>query len=288
MPPPGIDKWFTAQQNVKMPRGVRLRSSQQLSICREYASGHSSIQIARKYNITAAGICKVLRRNGIQIRTPSELSRKYRCDERYFRDIDTEPKAYWLGLLAADGYIHGPTNQVKLTLQTMDRQHLQRFAIALSSDLVVHDYNYVSPVSTINIYSALMVADLDRLGIHQCKTATVQMPVLPFHLRKHFIRGYYDGNGCICQHRGNQTWSVVGNRRIIEQIHAVLIEELDVSAVKLYVKPCHRNRSNPPSALRYCGRQAMQILQWLNDGATIALPRKQPCLRVWPFPITSS
>jgi hypothetical protein len=39
---------------------------------------------------------------------------KYKINEDFFQEIDTEEKAYWLGFLYADGYIHVRSHQVKL------------------------------------------------------------------------------------------------------------------------------------------------------------------------------
>ena len=55
----------------------------------------------------------------------SKASRKYSFDEHYFDNIDNEHKAYWLGLLMADGYNHETKTCVSLRLQGQDREILE-------------------------------------------------------------------------------------------------------------------------------------------------------------------
>ena len=74
-------------------------------IIERYNNGESSLQIAKDYNVTASSICGLLRRNGCVLRSNKINSRKYSFNENYFKNIDTAEKAYWLGFIAADGYV---------------------------------------------------------------------------------------------------------------------------------------------------------------------------------------
>lgn len=46
----------------------------------------------------------------IRVRNHRESRFKYRYNENYFENIDTEEKAYWLGFIFADGFITKKTN----------------------------------------------------------------------------------------------------------------------------------------------------------------------------------
>ena len=56
--------------------------------------------------------------------------RKYNLDESFFKKINNEEKAYWLGFFAGDGSI--TENKVRLRLANKDREHLQKFKKAVN------------------------------------------------------------------------------------------------------------------------------------------------------------
>lgn len=130
----------------------------------------------------------------------------YQLNESYFETIDTREKAYFLGLLAADGCIHktipGKRNtRISLTLKIEDKYIIDSFAKAI---------NFTGNVRVITIrkgqyaghqYGCLlftsdkMAADLSRYGVTISKSSTLQYPVIPREFDYDFIRGYFDGNG---------------------------------------------------------------------------------------------
>lgn len=63
------------------------------------------------------------------------LKRKFYLDEEYFKEIDSNEKAYWLGFIAADGYIN--KNELVIELQESDKEHLEKFNKAISNGLTI-------------------------------------------------------------------------------------------------------------------------------------------------------
>ena len=55
-------------------------------------------------------------------------------------------------------------------------------------------------VYSITLNSKKIVSDLQKLGIFQNKTMTIQYPPIPKKLQNHFMRGVFDGDGCISVH----------------------------------------------------------------------------------------
>lgn len=132
----------------------------------------------------------------------------YQLNENYFETIDSREKAYFLGLLAADGCIHKAipskrNTRISLSLKVEDKYIIDDFAKAI---------NYTGNVRTVTIrkgqyaghqYGCLlftsnkMAADLLKYGIASSKSSTLQYPPIPKELDFDFIRGYFDGNGSV-------------------------------------------------------------------------------------------
>jgi hypothetical protein len=70
------------------------------NICDDYLFGLSYNLLSKKYGISTWKVSNVLKTNNIKSRV-----RKYNCNEDFFEKIDSNIKAYWLGLLFADGYV---------------------------------------------------------------------------------------------------------------------------------------------------------------------------------------
>lgn len=54
-------------------------------------------------------------------------------DKRFFKTIDTEEKAYWLGFLYADGSVSKDLKAVTLELNIKDIDHIRKFKRAINS-----------------------------------------------------------------------------------------------------------------------------------------------------------
>ena len=71
---------------------------------------------------------------------------KYSYDSNFFEKIDSEAKAYWLGFLYADGYIHRnykngkiKSMSLELSLKSEDRAHLENFLRDIRSNVPIKD-----------------------------------------------------------------------------------------------------------------------------------------------------
>jgi len=133
---------------------------------------------------------------------------KYTVDSNYFNEIDSEEKAYWLGFLYADGYVRlrHKGGHLKLKLCTKDKCHIELFKQHIKSNQLIKDdvelfkkdgKEYKSFASTLNIYNLNLVNCLIKHGCVQNKTQKIRFPEIDESLKYHFIRGYFDGDGCI-------------------------------------------------------------------------------------------
>lgn len=137
--------------------------------------------------------------------TDSNCNKRYEYNKDYFETIDTEEKAYWLGFICADGCIVNKGNgsyRLKLTLKNSDKNHLKKFADDLASNLEIKEKKvklngkeYLTSELIIN--STKMCHDLMKLGVGVRKTYDMTMPTIDEHLKKHFVRGFIDGDGSL-------------------------------------------------------------------------------------------
>lgn len=128
---------------------------------------------------------------------------------RFFHSIETEIQAYLLGFIAADGSIDEKRNALSIHVSAKDIEIPQLFQKWVSPESSIESYvgntfnsrgkTYTSKDSVrINITSKQLISDLKNLGITQAKTwRELHIPNIDESLIKHFIRGYFDGDGCI-------------------------------------------------------------------------------------------
>lgn len=178
----------------------------ELKIINDYENGMSGIAVGEKYDCHYSTVYDILRRNGHSVRPNRINSRKYHYDENFFKEIDTEEKAYWLGFIYADGYItlRKNGNLFGLTLSITDKNHLKKIKNSLNADVPIHVYspsrkstNYsANKYARIQFFGEKICNDLIRQGVFAHKTAILEPPKnIPKDLISHFIRGYFDGDG---------------------------------------------------------------------------------------------
>lgn len=135
----------------------------------------------------------------------------YTCNYNFFKTIDSEEKAYWLGFICADGWVSlnrtANSGCLGIELKSSDVNHLKKFNKDISGNYKIIFRESKCPLSPykdkinttcqIRIYSINLVSDLISCGVTPSKTYHLTWPNLPDHLMRHFIRGYFDGDGCV-------------------------------------------------------------------------------------------
>lgn len=131
----------------------------------------------------------------------------YKTNHNYFKKIDSEQKAYLLGLLYADGCVKAPKGNRQggfaINLQGNDGYILENF-----SELTNREVKYHHPKSikekgwkeraNISIVSNEIYNDLINLGCLVNKSRVgMNFPTLSNEMLSHFIRGFLDGDGSI-------------------------------------------------------------------------------------------
>ncbi len=252
-----------------------------------YMSGLSFRQIAKEVGLWHSAVEHVVKtyidcsptQYTLQVDNKDNIirHRKYEFDIDFFNEINTEEKAYWLGFLYADGCIS--KDAVKLSLQSSDLQHLLKFRDALGGFDKEPVYREHPSSYTIYFNSKKMIQDLQRLGCTKRKTYTLRFPSLcqvPRNLIHHFMRGYFDGDGCVHFHpkiKSSSIVSVVGNTYFIRKYQEMLYKGIKKTTTTA-IKPC---KESPGIASFFIGgnQQVKKIYNFFYKDATVFLERKK-------------
>ena len=236
-----------------------------------YRQGKTICTLAKTFKVTDQAIYGILCRRNEPIRTLSQSKQRYKCNFNFFHKINSEPRAYWLGFIAADGCISiRKTSQAVLVLMLAikDVGHIREFKAAIEATHPILNYRQNGHwASRICITSDKMINDLKRLDFTSRKRQRCIFPKIPHRLLNHFMRGYFDGDGSIGSGR-NPMFRVVGYPRFIRKYQQHLRQACNLRRTKWAW------RFGTP-AIVYVGRKQMvKIQQFLYHGATIFLARK--------------
>ena len=163
----------------------------------------SGCKISKELDISLYTVYSVLESKNIKRRSNSINSKKYKCNDNFFSIIDTEEKAYWLGFMYADGYIISDRDAIGLSLSTEDINHLEKFLASLNANNKISRYtnNINREYARVIIYSNKLKNDLISNGCLENKTFKLDFPNIDENLVRHFIRGYFDGDGSLSKHK---------------------------------------------------------------------------------------
>ena len=171
-------------------------------IINDYKANKRIKPISEKHNLSNVSIINVLKRNGITPPVRGETNRKYNCDFSYFNEIDTEEKAYFLGLICSDG--NNSRGTLNIGVHRNDYLILEEFKKSIKAENPVRVTKNKSKgkdswIAKINIYSYDITSALGRYGVVPNKTGKLKWKLiydnLPKELIRHFIRGFFDGDG---------------------------------------------------------------------------------------------
>jgi hypothetical protein len=263
----------------------------------ELTSQYSDVELSKKFKVTTSTIFLLRKKHGIKSFSQKTSCRKSRKDGRilnpgegvhhshlenlkrdYFESIDSEFKAYFLGLLAADGHIadSGKGCFMSLELQKPDDHVIKALAQELNfpKDLEQLVRPNKKDSSRIRVYSRDLVSSLLDKGM-TFNTESHQAYVdLSLSLRKHFIRGVVDGDGSIVPGKNFYIGSCSLDllTTITSWIPHSLNLECKISCQKLKSEKTFYRLSITPGKT---------VVRWLYEDCQIAIPRKQDLAVIW-------
>lgn len=247
-----------------------------LDISTKYTNGYTTKELCKIYKCSKDTIHKLFNEHGIKFRQ----YRKYSLDEEFFNVIDSEAKAYFLGLLYADGYNNTDFNAVSLQLKESDKHILDYFTQLLQPSKPLMFQKGRGPNDSNNyrmvINSPVISNRLAALGCPKKKTFITSFPSsdqIPKELLHHFVRGYFDGDGSV--NNGKKFhFSIVGTIEFLNGLQNLLREDLNFGISQLSQR--HLERDNNIRSLHKSGRkQTIKFGDWLYKDANVFLIRKK-------------
>lgn len=249
-------------------------------IIEEYYKSDLKVRdLSKKLCLTNRTLPMIFKKRGIN----SSRKNKYTLDEKYFNSIDTERKAYWLGYLYADGFIgDNAHNNIIFSQKITDSYIIEQFAEDISFTGKLRISNSISttflngqPQFVINFSSRTMADDLRALNMNTKKSMTMkELPPIEASLFRHFVRGYFDGDGTIVASERNSYkdriylcvhWNIIGTIDFLKKI-----------AEKLPIKTFFYDSKTPE--MKYLSSSSKKsicsLYNYLYDEASFYLKRK--------------
>ena len=241
-------------------------------------------ELTKFFNLTKRTMPALLKEKGIN----SARKNRYTLNEHYFDVGDTERKAYWLGYLYADGFVGDEHfNNIVFVQKQTDGYIVEQFArdiefsgkVRLSKERSAGFPNGQRAM-TLNFSSKIMANALRNLNMFTCKSLTMEeLPPIDRRLMRHFIRGYFDGDGSISRSfrridsKGKNSysyhWAIIGTVPFLEKLNKFLP-----------VRSCMRDSHTPQMKyLNVWWKDSMEpLFHFLYNEATVYLERK---FNVW-------
>jgi len=243
----------------------------ELEIIKKYRDGLSLSKLSKEYKVSVNAIKGMLERNNIKLRTHWECCMGD-CNHDLFKTIDTEEKAYWLGVLITDGSVHG--NTISLCRAIQDLDHLESFKEFVGSDNKICIYNHKVTGKLISFFSfssKVMVKDLAKYGVVERKTKKCCKPELLLDLERHFWRGCTDGDGCITTSKGHPVLNFCGSVKLVEEFKDFGCKLLNRSCDS---KKISYHKQSNYYRINFNGPQALKILDYFYNPCSCLLSRK--------------
>ena len=262
-----------------MPRKV-ITSELKQEIIKYYLSQPMTMkQVEDKYELSHPTVTKILkdvpRYSKAKLNNPN-------ANERFFKNIDSEEKAYFLGLLISDGNVFkdgtGRQASISITLDLNDEYILQKFKEVLNVNTSISKDG--RGCGQIAIRSNLMADDLKQYGVVPRKSYITYLPKINDIYMSHLIRGILDGDGSILakpspkqdgHNRYLHSISFCGSHQLMEDITKYLYNNLQLKQPIQVYDYQDKNLSD----IHIQNYEDMEkVGDWLYKDATIYLVRK--------------
>ena len=201
---------------------------------------------------------------------------KYDYNWNFFNE-DSEELYYFLGFVAADGYL--TDNEIEIGINENDVILLERLRNLIVPNKPLY-YKEKTHSYTLKISCKSLMNDFKNFyGITTNKKhLEMSFPYIPSEYVRHFIRGYVDGDGCIDTAKGYRGEKIYIGKRLRILGNYNFLYSLNEKTKEIYnhkTNAINKKGKENVYVITYNFKTATNILHWLYDDCNICLPRKQ-------------
>lgn len=184
---------------------TRISENDELNMIRDnYENRLSFNQIQKKYHVSAQRITKIFAKHGLEVQKNLHKG-KYTFDRNFFFQ-DSADLAYFLGWISSDGYIQTNANVIGIEIKQTDKKILEDICQVMKYTRPIIDFERKERGN--GFFSKFILENkeikdllIDKYGIIPKKSFDNSFCFKFQNLNKKFwkdyIRGYFDGDGCI-------------------------------------------------------------------------------------------
>jgi len=240
-----------------------------------YAQGISIKKISKMLQCPIKIVSTFLKEKGCYIKKGIEYLPISSKNESYFERIDSPEKAYFLGLMYADGNVYTIRNRIQITLQKEDISILKKFAKSMSYNgkFYIDKEKYIKVI----VNSKKICEDIIKLGCFVRKSLILEFPnsdQVPNDYIWHFIRGYFDGDGSVNIINKYITCSFTSTESFLNKLSEIFLEN-DIIPSVFYKR--YKDKLNSAGSISISKQQSVQNLYKLmyKDCGDIFMERKK-------------
>ncbi len=232
-------------------------------------------KVADEFKLCKVTVSRILKSANIKLWTRQDLNvGNLKVD--YFKNIDTEIKAYLLGLFTADGCIYTSNSSKLFTIQMkLEDAYMIEF---IKDELQAPRKIFADKRDdsrAITVVNDIFVKYLIENGVAEGKSERF-LPKLSDELIPHYIRGLFDGDGSITIRKAHSYGKamrccvvLLAHSKLIAQLQNYLEFKLGVSHLNL----C--NDGGDAYSVRYSSRKDfIAVTNFMYSNANIYLKRK--------------
>lgn len=191
-------------------------------------------------------------------------------------DEYTEESCYWAGFLMADGNTDAK-GRIRIMLKYDDILHLEKFKAYLKSTHSISSNTNKYNRCSFEFTNREMCEVLDlNFNIVPNKSLIAKFPKLPDPVLRHFIRGYFDGGGSVCESFSNKnsiTASIYatftsGSKEFIQCLYSKINLVLDTNG---HLQDFGTGKK---WQIKYNTNDAKKLLDYMYKDANVYLDRK--------------
>lgn len=247
-------------------------------IIKLYKDGLSSVEIEKQFGYSEGIILGAIHKQESECRESIiRPINKYDVNLEYFKDIDTEAKAYHLGWATSDGCNQGYGFTLFLHKKDVEILEILKKECGYTGPLI-HKEKQNQIGLTINRQE--FVKNLERHGVVRRKTYCLQFPkFLPPNLLRDFCRGHFEGDGTVglTKNKKEVRASIVSKMEsFLLDFKQVLTEQTGITCSVGKKKGRGKYKDSVCYVLFVSGNNnTLKFLDWMYEGCNFFLSRKR-------------